>query len=102
MTQLQQQNQSQLAVLQDLAWIHRNPFPHYDILPLVDRKHVLQELAPDGVNVDKIIKVAIFEAAKNEQLRSCTPQSMFMAIGKACELGLAAGGVLHRASLVAI
>tara|TARA_R110000824_G_scaffold14268_5_gene60894 strand:+ start:970 stop:1827 length:858 start_codon:yes stop_codon:yes gene_type:complete len=87
MTQLQKQPPNQLAVLQDF---------------LLERKHVLQELAPDGVNVDKIIKMAIFEAAKNEQLRSCTPQSMFMAIGKACELGLAAGGVLHRASLVPI
>tara|TARA_Y100000296_G_scaffold87030_1_gene129360 strand:+ start:1104 stop:1943 length:840 start_codon:yes stop_codon:yes gene_type:complete len=69
---------------------------------LVERRHVLQQLAPTGANVDKIIKVAIFEAAKNEKLRSCSPQSVFIAIGKACELGLTAGGVLHRASLVPI
>ena len=40
------------------------------------------------------------EAAKNERLVQCSPTSVYLALAKACELNLVAGGVLHRASLV--
>ena len=42
----------------------------------------------------------MFEAVKNERLVQCSPASVYMALAKACELDLVAGGVLHRASLV--
>jgi len=67
---------------------------------LGEKKASLVKIAPKGTDVDRIIRVAMFEAAKNERLAQCTPGSVYIALAKACELNLVAGGVLHRASLV--
>tara|TARA_R100001082_G_scaffold40444_2_gene21397 strand:+ start:2374 stop:3264 length:891 start_codon:yes stop_codon:yes gene_type:complete len=64
------------------------------------KRDSLVKIAPKGTDVDRIIRVAMFEAAKNERLAQCTPGSVYLALAKACELNLVAGGVLHRASLV--
>lgn len=64
------------------------------------KRDSLVKIAPRGTDVDRIIRVAMFEAAKNERLAQCTPGSVYLALAKACELNLVAGGVLHRASLV--
>ena len=64
------------------------------------KRDSLVKIAPKGTDVDRIIRVAMFEAAKNERLAQCTPGSVYIALAKACELNLVAGGVLHRASLV--
>ncbi|MAH49048.1 hypothetical protein CMI37_24690 [Candidatus Pacearchaeota archaeon] len=64
------------------------------------KRDSLIKIAPRGTDVDRIIRVAMFEAAKNERLVQCTPTSVYLALAKACELNLVAGGVLHRASLV--
>ena len=67
---------------------------------LEGKKSSLIKIAPQGTDVDRIIRVAMFEAVKNERLVQCSPTSVYMALAKACELDLVAGGVLHRASLV--
>jgi len=67
---------------------------------LESKKPILKKLAPKGADIDKIVALATFEAAKNEQLLQCSPQSMYMALSKACQLNLVAGGVLHRSHLV--
>ena len=67
---------------------------------LEGKKSSLIKIAPHGTDVDRIIRVAMFEAVKNERLVQCSPASVYMALAKACELDLVAGGVLHRASLV--
>ena len=67
---------------------------------LESKKNSLIKIAPQGTDVDRIIRVAMFEAVKNERLVQCSPTSVYMALAKACELDLVAGGVLHRASLV--
>jgi len=67
---------------------------------LEGKKNSLIKIAPQGTDVDRIIRVAMFEAVKNERLVQCSPSSIYMALAKACELDLVAGGVLHRASLV--
>ena len=67
---------------------------------LEGKKNSLIKIAPQGTDVDRIIRVAMFEAVKNERLVNCSPTSIYMALAKACELDLVAGGVLHRASLV--
>ena len=67
---------------------------------LESKKNSLIKIAPQGTDVDRIIRVAMFEAVKNERLVNCSPSSVYMALAKACELDLVAGGVLHRASLV--
>jgi len=67
---------------------------------LEGKKSSLIKIAPQGTDVDRIIRVAMFEAVKNERLVQCSPASVYMALAKACELDLVAGGVLHRASLV--
>tara|TARA_R110000824_G_scaffold303710_1_gene491505 strand:- start:231 stop:1118 length:888 start_codon:yes stop_codon:yes gene_type:complete len=67
---------------------------------LEGKKNSLIKIAPQGTDVDRIIRVAMFEAVKNERLVQCSPSSVYMALAKACELDLVAGGVLHRASLV--
>ena len=64
------------------------------------KRDSLVKIAPKGTDVDRIIRVAMFEAAKNERLAQCTPGSVYIALAKACELNLVAGGVLHCASLV--
>lgn len=64
------------------------------------KRDSLVKIAPKGTDVDRIIRVAMFEAAKNERLVQCSPTSVYLALAKACELNLVAGGVLHRASLV--
>ena len=64
------------------------------------KRKSLVKIAPKGTDVDRIIRVAMFEAAKNERLVQCSPTSVYLALAKACELNLVAGGVLHRASLV--
>ena len=69
---------------------------------LEQKKGVLRKIAPEGTDVDRIVSLAMFEAAKNERLLSCSPQSIYMALAKACQLNLVAGGVLHRAHLVPI
>lgn len=69
---------------------------------LEQKKPVLKRIAPEGTDVDRIVSLAMFEAAKNERLLSCSPQSVYMALAKACQLNLVAGGVLHRAHLVPI
>jgi len=60
----------------------------------------LVEIAPKGTDVDRIIRVAMFEASRNERLVQCSPTSVYLALARACELNLVAGGVLHRASLI--
>ena len=60
----------------------------------------LVDIAPKGTDVDRIIKLAIIEAAKNERLVQCSPVSIYLALAKACELNLVAGGSLSRASLI--
>mgnify|MGYP003148293555 CR=1 FL=1 len=67
---------------------------------LESKKGSLIKIAPKGTDVDRIIRVAMFEAVKNEKIVQCSPTSVYMALAKACELDLVAGGVLHRASLV--
>ena len=67
---------------------------------LEQKKPMLKKIAPKGADIDKIVALATFEAAKNEQLLECSPQSMYMALSKACQLNLVAGGVLHRSHLV--
>jgi len=67
---------------------------------LQSKKKTLIKIAPQGTDVDRIIRVAMFETVKNERLIQCSPSSVYMALAKACELDLVAGGVLHRASLV--
>jgi|TARA_R110002167_G_scaffold132696_1_gene317044 recombination protein RecT len=67
---------------------------------LESKKSSLVKIAPRGTDVDRIIRVAMFEAVKNEKIVQCSPTSVYMALAKACELDLVAGGVLHRASLV--
>ena len=67
---------------------------------LESKRSSLIKIAPQGTDVDRIIRVAMFETAKNERLVQCSPASVYMALAKACELDLVAGGVLHRASLV--
>ena len=67
---------------------------------LESKKSSLIKIAPQGTDVDRIIRVAMFETVKNERLVQCSPASVYMALAKACELDLVAGGVLHRASLV--
>jgi len=67
---------------------------------LVKKKDVLVRIAPKGSDVERIMRVALFEAAKNEKLAQCTPVSVYLSLAKACELDLVAGGVLHRCSLV--
>tara|TARA_R100000773_G_scaffold39388_1_gene34856 strand:+ start:5263 stop:6138 length:876 start_codon:yes stop_codon:yes gene_type:complete len=67
---------------------------------LEGKRQSLIKIAPPGTDVDRIIRVAMFEAVKNERLVQCSPASVYMALAKACELDLVAGGVLHRASLV--
>ena len=69
---------------------------------LEQKKGVLKRIAPEGTDVDKIVSLAMFEAAKNERLLQCSPQSVYMALAKACQLNLVAGGVLHRAHMVPI
>ena len=69
---------------------------------LEQKKQVLRRIAPKGADVDKIVSLAMFEAAKNERLLQCSPQSVYMALAKACQLNLVAGGVLHRAHMVPI
>ena len=69
---------------------------------LVAKIPSLSSVAPQGADVRRIVRLAIFEASKNEKLRDCTPQSIYVALGKACQLNLVAGGSLHRASLVPI
>jgi recombination protein RecT len=64
------------------------------------KRDSLLEIAPSGTDVDRIIRVAMFEASKNERLVQCSPSSIYLALAKACELNLVAGGVLHRASLI--
>tara|TARA_R110000824_G_scaffold152177_1_gene323276 strand:- start:892 stop:1779 length:888 start_codon:yes stop_codon:yes gene_type:complete len=64
------------------------------------KRNSLIKIAPKGTDVDRIIRVAMFEAAKNERLVQCSPDSVYLALAKACELNLVAGGVLHRASLI--
>jgi recombination protein RecT len=64
------------------------------------KKPILAKIAPKGADIDKIVALATFEAVKNEQLLQCSPQSMYMALSKACQLNLVAGGVLHRSHLV--
>lgn len=73
--------------------VHLNDF-------LEKKKGSLVSVAPDGADVDRIIRTAMFEASKNERLVQCSPTSVYMALAKACELDLVAGGALHRASLV--
>ena len=73
--------------------VHLNDF-------LEKKKGSLISVAPDGADVDRIIRTAMFEASKNERLVKCSPTSVYMALAKACELDLVAGGALHRASLV--
>ena len=73
--------------------VHLNNF-------LEKKKGSLVSVAPDGADVDRIIRTAMFEASKNERLVQCSPTSVYMALAKACELDLVAGGALHRASLV--
>ena len=67
---------------------------------LESKKNSLIKIAQQGTDVDRIIRVAMFETVKNERLVQCSPTSVYMALAKACELDLVAGGVLHRASLV--
>ena len=67
---------------------------------LATKKDVLVRIAPRGSDVDRIMRVALFEAAKNEKLSQCSPVSVYLSLAKACELDLVAGGVLHRCSLV--
>jgi len=69
---------------------------------LEQKKGVLRKIAPEGTDVDRIVSLAMFEAAKNERLLQCSPQSVYMALAKACQLNLVAGGVLHRAHMVPI
>ena len=67
---------------------------------LEKKKDVLVRIAPKGSDVDRIMRIALFEAAKNEKLANCSPVSVYLALAKACELDLVAGGVLHRCALV--
>ena len=67
---------------------------------LEKKKDVLVRIAPKGSDVDRIMRIALFEAAKNEKLAQCSPVSVYLALAKACELDLVAGGVLHRCALV--
>ena len=69
---------------------------------LETKKPTLQQIAPQGTDVNRIVSLALFEAAKNDQLLKCSPESVYIALSKACELNLVAGGVLHRAHLVPI
>jgi recombination protein RecT len=64
------------------------------------KKKSLTQIAPKGADVDRIIRIAMMEAAKNERLVQCSPTSVYLALAKACELDLIGGGALHRASLV--
>jgi recombination protein RecT len=64
------------------------------------KKSSLTQIAPRGADVDRIIRIAMMEAAKNERLVQCSPTSVYLALAKACELDLIGGGALHRASLV--
>lgn len=73
--------------------VHLNDF-------LEKKRGSLVSVAPEGADVDRIIRTAMFEASKNERLVQCSPTSVYMALAKACELDLVAGGALHRASLV--
>ena len=67
---------------------------------LSSKTETLQKLAPKGVDINKVVSVALFEAAKNEKLRECSPSSVYTSLAKAVELNLVAGGALHRANLV--
>lgn len=67
---------------------------------LNNRRDSLMAIAAEGVDVRKVTRIALFEAAKNEKIAECTPNSMYLALAKACELNLVAGGVLHRCALV--
>jgi len=67
---------------------------------LETKRDVLVRIAPKGSDVERIMRVALFEAAKNEKLSQCSPVSVYLSLAKACELDLVAGGVLHRCSLV--
>ena len=49
---------------------------------LEQKKGVLRRIAPEGTDVDKIVSLAMFEAAKNERLLQCSPPSVYMALAK--------------------
>ena len=67
---------------------------------LGQKRGSLIKIAPNGTDVDRIIRVALMEAARNERLVECSQSSVYLALAKACELNLVAGGQLHRASLI--
>lgn len=68
---------------------------------LESRRPSLEALkAHEGVNLDRLIKLALFSITTTPALQRCSPGSLFAAIVRAADVGLEVGSALEHAWLV--
>jgi recombination protein RecT len=58
------------------------------------------KILPDGMDLDRVMRVALTAFRMNPDIQRCTPVSILSAVMKACELGLEPGGALKHAYLI--
>lgn len=67
---------------------------------LEKRRHVIRELAPSGVDPQRLIRSAIFALQQTPALAECSMASVAAGVMKAAELGLRVNGADGRAYLI--
>ncbi|MCR4294646.1 MAG: recombinase RecT [Elusimicrobia bacterium] len=64
------------------------------------RKDQLSAVLPKHMTAERIVKIAIAAAARTPALLQCSPESVYLALAQAAQLGLEAGSPLGGAYLV--
>ena len=79
----------------------REPAQPPPLIQMIEsRRDAIAEVLPEGMSVNRFVKVAVVAVTKNPALLDCTPISVLTAIMDAAELGLEPTGSLSRAWLV--
>lgn len=63
-------------------------------------KGEIQKMLPEGMNVDRVCRVALTAFRMDPKIQKCTPMSILGSVMKACEFGLEPGGAFKHAYLV--
>lgn len=67
---------------------------------LESKKPQLAQVLPKHLTPERLVKIAISAVSKNPALLNCTPESVYLSVAQAAQLGLEPGGVLGGAYLV--
>lgn len=67
---------------------------------LFQRKNALAMVLPKGMDADRVIRITLGSVLRTPALARCNPETIYMAMHRAAQLGLEPGGPLGHAYLV--